>query len=323
MNRKLFLKEVLFYSFALIMVLVYPVDSHARKYYRNKTQTFHVNGVAVTGFNEVCGEAVVNLPLPPPLSPDFHGAFIGEYDTTQGAIDAIPFTPTNCNPNSLVATTTDPVYRDAFGFPDPDSRLKNIPLRKVPTTVTFDDQRSELSSIGVFPPNPFPPTKNQSNDPITLGDWLSARGNMTIVCKSDGSASVVIRMRKLIPDSIYSAIAVWNTTPPFLNQPTVFPLPFGGVPNIFVTDAEGNGVFKRRLAACPMDPTPDGSRLLFVDIGFHSANTVSGAVPVPLFETKTFIQSDGSTFRSAIGPGTAAHDQLDFFIATDNSETQK
>jgi hypothetical protein len=277
-------------------------------------RTFHIKGEAVTGFNEVCGEPVVELPLPSPLPSTFHGAFIGEYDPDPGAIDAIPFTATNCNFDSLVATTTDPTYRDAFGFPDPDPRLKNIPLRKVPTTVTFDDQRSELPPMGVLPPNPFPPTKNQSNESITLGNWLNARGRMKVICKKNGSATVEIQMKKLIPDSIYSAIAVWKTTPPFLDNPTVYPLPFGGVPNIFVTDEWGNGIFKRRLAACPMDPTPDGSRLLFVDIGYHSSNTVSGAVPVPLFETKTFITSNGDKFSSALGPGTAAHDQLDFFM---------
>ena len=291
--------------------LTLPITSIAE---HSETRVLHVKGVPVTGFNEVCGEAVQEIPLPPPLSPTFHGAFVGEYDPSAQATDAIPLTPTNCNSEILLATTTDPTYRDTFGFPDPDSRLKNVQLRNVATTITFDGLRSSLPSMGILPPNPFPPTKNQSNEPITLGDWLNAKGHMKIRCNRDGSARVKIWLRKLVPDSIYSVLAIWNTTPPGFSAPTVVPLPLGGLPNIVVTNSDGNAKFDRKLVACPMDPTPDGSSLLFVDVGYHSDNNVSGAVPVPLLESKTFITQDGDKFSSVLGSGTAAHDHLDFFL---------
>ena len=275
-------------------------------------RTFDIRGTAVTGFNEVCGEPLQALPLPEPLSPTFHGAFVGAFDPTPGAVAALPLTPENCSDDILLATTTDPTYRAAFGFPDADPRLKNIPLRQVPTTVTLDGLRSALPSLGALPPNPFPPTKSEPNDPVTLGTWLSARGNMRITCDADGSASVKLWLRNLIPNSIYSALAIWRTTPPGATAPTVVALPLGGVPNIMVTKEDGSASFKRRLASCPMDPTPDGSTLLFVDVGYHSDNQVYGAVPVPVLDTVTVITADGGTFSSVLAPGTAAHDHVIF-----------
>lgn len=300
-----------FICLLLALTLTLPINVQAE---HSNSRSLYVKGVPVTGFNEVCGEAVQELPLPEPISPTFHGAFVGEYDPDPEAIDAIPLTATNCNSDSLLATTTDPEYRDTFGFPDPDSRLKNVPLRNVATTITLDGLRSSLPSMGVLPPNPFPPTKNQSNDPITLGDWLSAKGHMKIRCKESGSARVRIWLRNLVPDSIYSVLAIWNTTPPGFSAPTIVPLPLGGLPNIVVTDSEGNAKFDRKLGACPLDPTPDGSRMLFVDVGYHSDNNVNGAVPVPLLESKTFVTQNGKTFTSVLGSGTAAHDHLDFFL---------
>ena len=282
-----------------------------------------VRGVAVTGFNEVCGEAVQALPFPAPLSPTFHGAFVGEYDTTPGATAAIPLTPSSCdNKNLLLATTTDDNYLNAFGFPDADSRLKNIPLRDVPTIVTLDGKRSAIPPQGVFPPNPFPPTKSEPNDQITLGNWLKARGKMKISCKKNGSASVRMRLKHLVPNALYSVLAITRTTPPGFNFETIAALPFGGVPNIFVTDEKGNAKFKRKLDSCPMDETPDGSQILFIDIGFHSDNNVYGAVPAPVLQTVEFFNPDGSTFFSVLGSGTVAHDHLDFFITGHSVEDE-
>lgn len=274
-----------------------------------------VEGKPVTGFNEVCGEAVQALPFPAPLSPTFHGAFVGQYDESPDATEAIPLTSSSCeDKNILLATTTDENYLNAFGFPDADSRLKNIPLRDVPTTVTLDGIRSAIPAQGILPPDPFPPTKSEPNDPITLGDWLKASGKMKIFCHVNGYASVRMRLKNLVPNALYSVLAITRTTPPGSETETIVALPFGGVPNIFTTDEEGNAKFRRKLAACPMDPTPNGSQILFIDIGFHSDNNVYGAVPAPVLQTVKMFNPDGSTFTSVLGSGTVAHDHLDFFI---------
>jgi hypothetical protein len=69
------------------------------------TRTFHIKGIAVTGPNEVCGQPqwLFLAPLPPTL----HGAAIAEHDPTPGAVEALPLTPTNCDDDILLATTTD------------------------------------------------------------------------------------------------------------------------------------------------------------------------------------------------------------------------
>ena len=278
------------------------------------TRTFDIRGEAVTGFNEVCGEPLQALPLPEPLSPTFHGAFVGAFDPTPGAVSALPLTPENCSDDVILATTTDPTYRAAFGFPDADPRLKNIPLRQVPTTVTLDGLRSALPPLGAAPPNPFPPTKSAPNAPITLGAWLSARGHMRITCEADGSASVKIWFRNLIPNGIYTMWALWRATPPGAPGPGFVPLPFGGVPNAFVPNKHGAATFERDLAACPMDVTPDGSVVMFVSTAYHSDGSLYGATPELPLRPVDFVAADGTTFSSVLAPGVVDHDQMNFII---------
>ncbi|MGH8628926.1 MAG: hypothetical protein ACREYC_27960, partial [Gammaproteobacteria bacterium] len=207
------------------------------------TRTVRIKGIGSTGVNERCGEPVFSLP--PPLPPDFRGALVGEFDPTPGAVAAIPLTPTNCDKNILLASTTDPVFLDATRVPDADPRIKNIPLRDAFVTVTRDGVRASIPRLGALPPNPIPPVKSEPNDPITLGTWLKARGHMTITCKEDGSARVRARFEKLIPNGVYTMWGLWKTTPPGAPGPMLVPFPLGGVPNSLVPDEDGDATFKR------------------------------------------------------------------------------
>lgn len=276
------------------------------------TRTFHIEGIATTGPNDVCGEP--QWLLPAPLPPDLHGTFVGEYNPAPDAVDALPLTPTNCDDTILLASTVDQAFNATMGWPDADPRIKNIPLWEAPIIVGPDGLRSAVPPLGILPPNPFPPTKSNPNDPLTLGTWLRARGNMTIKCKADGSASVKIRFQNLIPNGVYSMWAAWKTIPPGASIPTLVPLPLGGVPNALVPDPYGRATFERDLAICPMDPTPDGSQMLFADLAWHSDGNLYGGVPEMPLNTVEFSAPDGTIFSSPLTTGPVTHDQVGFPI---------
>jgi hypothetical protein len=92
------------------------------------------------------------------------------------------------------------------------------------------------------------------------------------------------------------------------------PLPFGGVPNAFVADKNGNADFERELASCPLDTTPDGSQLLFVSTAYHSDGSLYGATAeLPAFPV-SFQEPDGTIFQSTLPPGVVDHDLMNFPI---------
>ncbi len=299
------------YGFILITGLIgvnLPVTSMAG-------QVLKVKGINVTGANRLCGEAVMQLNgIPAPLPIDLGGDFVGEFDSNPGAVDAIPLSPTNCDDDILLATYTDDGFLGALGVPEADDRIINIPLRNVPVNASPNGVRLSLPPQGVLPANPFPPTKSSPNDEITLGKWLDARGNMTLKCHADGTAAVRIFFRNLIANGIYSMWALWATTPPGAPGPTMVPLPFGGVPNVFVANKQGRAKFIRKLASCPLDTTPDGSQLLFVSTAYHSDGSLYGATAELPAVPVSFRQPDGTIFQSTLPPGVVDHDVMNFPI---------
>ncbi len=276
------------------------------------SRTAHIRGIAVTGPNDLCGEPIWFMPAPIPTT--LHGTSVGEFDPSPGAVNALPLSPANCGGDVLLATHTDPAFLAAIGFPDSDPRIRNIPLRQVPVTVTPNALRTTIPPLGALPPNPFPPTKSNPNDAITLGMWLSAGGEMTINCRASGSASLEAQFERLVPNGIYSMWAVWKTTPPGAPGPGLIPLPLGGVPNVFVANKQGRGNFERELSLCPMDLTPDGSQFLFVSLAYHSDGQLYGAVPELPAGSVGFFATDGGIFTSNLPAGLVNHDQVEFAI---------
>ena len=295
-----------------LLILTLPGIASAE---HNKRKSVRIKGINVTGANRLCGEAVMQLDgIPAPLPTDLGGEFVGEYDPTPGAVDAIPLSATNCDDDIVLSTYTDDVFLGTLGIPEADDRIVNLPLRNVPVNATPDGIRIALPPQGVLPPNPFPPTRSNPAGEITLGDWLDARGSMKLKCYSNGTAYVKIRFRNLIPNGIYSMWGLWATTPPGAPGQTFVPLPFGGVPNGFVPNKRGRATFERKLAFCPLNTTPDGSSLLFVSTAFHSDGNLYGATPeLPAVPIK-FLDTDGTVFQSTLPPGVVDHDLMNFPI---------
>ena len=227
--------------------------------------------------------------------------------------EAILLTPETPN-DAILATVADPFLNvvfpgalDAFP-PNPDGL--NVPLREVGTWTSglinhlngdalnplVDNSRVTLPSqpdaqiAGQAQANPASP------DPITLGDWLNGSGKMQIKCRKDGTALLRIKVKGLIPNRAYTVWAMWHRA-----NGSIFPQPFGGVPNAFITDKKGDAEMERELNFCPLEAAQDGiegNRLLSIITHLHSDHILYGGVPTPT----------GTGFP----PGTVLHMHLEW-----------
>lgn len=236
---------------------------------------------------------------------------VGVYNP--GGDEAIPLTP-DTPMDAVLATTADPFLNvtfpgalDAFP-PNPDGL--NVPLREVGTwtsglinrlnedavtplvdrsrvTLPFQDNEVVTAQLQAGPASP---------DPITLGDWLKASGKMKIRCNKDGTTRLEIKVKGLIPNRAYTVWAMWHRA-----NGTIFPQPFGGVPNAFITDKKGKAEIERELNFCPLEAAQegiDGNRLLSIITHLHSDHILYGGVPTPT--------------ATGFPPGTVLHMQLEW-----------
>lgn len=142
--------------------------------------------------------------------------------------------------------------------------------------------------------------------PITLGEWLSARGEMKITLTKYSPAAGAytaahfdLSFKRLLPRSMYTALAIRVAAfaPPPTNRipdPLVFP-------NLFVTDEKGNGRLSGEVPNPFPDPATDDAalRIVQVAVAFHSDYQNWGAC------------------SARLGPGVDVHVQ--FYTAVDGT----
>ena len=146
----------------------------------------------------------------------------------------------------------------------------------------------------MFESTPFQPSIAAPTHPITLGDWLSAKGKAFIKCGRDGNATIDLRMRNLVPNRIYT---VWSANVNAELGP--FNQPLAGAPSAFSTDQKGNARFKRELNFCPLEPVAEAqAQMLWIMAVLHSDHMAYGGV---------FTTNADSLFG-----GTVAHVHLHF-----------
>lgn len=162
-----------------------------------------------------------------------------------------------------------------MGETDEDEILYNIPidgsdpvpLRQVATLYLTDgdspvviDESISVDNITrglVYPGSP---------NPITIADWINGGDSwLRIKVLKNGMSKVKMKIRGLLPNSLYG---VWQ-----FNQAGGPPGPWGGIPNIFITDARGNATMKRTL---PFNINEVVDNLL---IAYHSDHRVYGGTP--------------------------------------------
>jgi hypothetical protein len=112
-------------------------------------------------------------------------------------------------------------------------------------------------------------------EPITLGRWRRASGEVVITIAGDGrSASFEFAFAGLIPDSLYTVMALreHDLDPRGPTRPG--PL---GVPNVCIADASGNATYRARMPnPFPRRDAPGANRIVNVILLWMSAQTSHG-----------------------------------------------
>lgn len=93
--------------------------------------------------------------------------------------------------------------------------------------------------------------------PVTLGEWVRARGSLAVSVSDDGrEGCFAFAFANLIPDSLYTVMALRAHDLDPSHQTRPGPL---GVPNVFVTDAHGGASYAARMPAAFPDPDEPGA----------------------------------------------------------------
>jgi hypothetical protein len=228
-------------------------------------------GEAITGANRLLGEPLYSYDFAPNSTFGFNT--VDELDPV-GPLP-VPLTPAS-DQNAVLATT----FANLAAVPPDVLPNLNVPLRDVGTFVTGLLDRSAVP-FHLDPTAPIVgPTQSEPDqpDPITLRDWLKGQGVAFTRCGPRGNF-VNIFVKRLIPNRMYSAIALW-----LRDDGSFRPVSLGGVPNVIMTNEHGNGHISRRLNFCPDDAAREGvgaDHLIGIAVIYHSAHVAWGAIPTP------------------------------------------
>ncbi|GAD83563.1 hypothetical protein FEK33_04245 [Nocardia asteroides NBRC 15531] len=105
--------------------------------------------------------------------------------------------------------------------------------------------------------------------PVTLGQWLQARGTVEVsVTDDERHGEFHFEFSGLIPDSLYTVMSLrsgdLNPTSPTRPGPL-------GVPNVFITAPDGTATYRATLPNPFPDPTlPDANRIISVVVLWQS-----------------------------------------------------
>lgn len=250
-----------------------PQDAFAR------SPMLKVDAHNITGPNRLFGNQLWSNPDPTGGSFTFVAGF------NPDGPDPIPLTE-NTPLDTLLATTFSPVLHALIGLPDPDPALLNVPINSTPVGVgpTINARAPVLNALDA-PPT----TVTSSREPVTLGQWLDASGKAKIKCRNDGTTTIDLKFKKLIPNGVYT---LWFET-------TFSPSPLGGLPNVMIPDDHGKASYSRTVAGCILEPVPGENFVTAITVEYHSDGQVYGGFPVPVLEPGFVI-------------GVQAQDQLGF-----------
>ncbi|MFE7719961.1 hypothetical protein ACFU44_13075 [Nocardia rhizosphaerihabitans] len=118
-------------------------------------------------------------------------------------------------------------------------------------------------------PDLRPEDGRKLTEPITLGRWLEARGTVEVAISDDEHhAEFRFELSGLIPDSLYTIMSLrsgdLNPTAPTRPGPL-------GVPNVFITGADGTATYRATLPNPFPDPaTPGANRIISVIVLWQS-----------------------------------------------------
>jgi len=244
-------------------------SSNANNESRTKS-VLRVHGQVVTGSNRLRGMPIWDL-----------GEDLGTlgysfiHAHNPGQASPLPIDE-NTPGSAIMASGLDLAYMALFGLTeaDIDPAIINNPIHQTPV---ISGPAGEITQLpGVMDVRATVASRIASNQPVTLTKWLSARGVAKFKCSQDGTSTVNIKMRSLVPDAMYSAWGVYSFD--FDGNgvgEAIGGVPLGGVPNIMMTDSRGTASISRQLNFCPEDEP----RLKYLTIALHSNASNNGSVP--------------------------------------------
>ncbi|MFD9546870.1 hypothetical protein ACFWBG_05775 [Nocardia salmonicida] len=118
-------------------------------------------------------------------------------------------------------------------------------------------------------PDLRPEDGRKLTEPVTLGEWLRARGTVEVSISDDErDGHFAFEFTGLIPDSLYTVMSLRSND---LNpESPTRPGPLG-VPNVFVTAPDGTGTYRATLPNPFPDPTtPGANRVISVVVLWQS-----------------------------------------------------
>lgn len=118
----------------------------------------------------------------------------------------------------------------------------------------------------------------------TVGEWSEASGLLRYRCRDDGSAVVQVALRDAMPNAVYT---LWDigVHDPLTAAEEGYAAPFGGIPNVLLTDADGCGYRRIETPFCPGRPCAAGadSCTSYVSAFLHWDHQVYGGAPAATF----------------------------------------
>lgn len=153
----------------------------------------------------------------------------------------------------------------------------NYPMCFAPEQLPLADRvcRPSLPLHDAHIPDLRPGDGRKVREPITLGQWRQARGEVSIDIATDArSASFEFEFEGLIPDSLYTVMALRarDLDPAGPTRPG--PL---GVPNVCMADQRGRATYRSRMPnPFPPPDAPGANRIVNVILLWMSGQTSHG-----------------------------------------------
>eukprot|EP00178_Gracilaria_changii_P019040 TRINITY_DN55465_c0_g1_i1.p2 TRINITY_DN55465_c0_g1~~TRINITY_DN55465_c0_g1_i1.p2 ORF type:complete len:356 (+),score=54.41 TRINITY_DN55465_c0_g1_i1:1972-3039(+) len=242
---------------------------------------FSVDGHVSHGINTFNDEPIVDLSASSAIFSSFGRIYeigvLNQDGTNASVITAR--TP----PSALMATIDAFDYQNSLRFPAGVGPF-NIPIADAPALTILSQNLNDR-----VPPNSFadsadpaviglPYLSRESDAQITLADWNRMSARIVGKCFNN-SAKVKIVVRNALPNGLYT---LWDVgvTNPLTEDEGLSAGPFGGLPNVIVTNQRGYGSIFRNLNYCPSDKCAGSRRCtLYVSLFYHFDHMVYGGSP--------------------------------------------
>ena len=264
------------------IVYLFTKGSHADGYYSRHT----LQGFVSHGVNTYNGEPIADYssvsPLVPWLQEGVQLQEIGVIDP--GSTNAAVIT--QYTDRSLPVAT----IRSVFDFFNPNGnvnpQLFNQPLDAIGSSpsgytdltervprITFDNARAGQIHAS-----------KHTNERPTVSDWEQISGQIRLRCRVDGTANARVYVRNAMPEAVYTLWDVGVLSPLTANEQG-YAVPFGGIPNVLLTDQRGRGYKTVDLMQCPLRPCETGadSCTSYISAFYHWDGQVYGGAPAATF----------------------------------------